>query len=632
MVKTTTKKPQNNEEKMLQYCYNIVTIAFCFQLRALLCFNYLCLKMQKNKRIWIGLSIAITFLILLSQSCKKSKIDSPWSTPTITTSEISNITETTATAGADIVSNGGNAVTESGVCWSTNENPTIEDNLTKEEADSGVFLSSISGLISNTKYYVRAYATNGEGTGYGNSVSFTTNGVPTLTTNEVTSITPTTAIGGGNVTNDGGSAVTARGICLATTENPTLADIKTVNGAGLGAFTSDITGLADGAVYYVRAYATNSSGTSYGNSVSFSTQAATLPVLTTASISNTTQTTANCGGDITSSGGATVTARGVCWSLSTNPTISDDLTSDGNGIGSFNSSITGLSSGKFYYVRAYATNKVGTSYGDNELCVTLDATEPILTTTSITTITNTTAISGGSISSDGGSTIIERGVCWAPYLNPITFNSKTSNGAGTGVFTSNLTGLTGGVTYFVRAYATNAVGTSYGANLTFKTPFVIGQSYAGGIIAYILQSGDPGYDANVQHGLIAAANDATVTIRWYNGTYVTTYATGTALGTGFSNTYNIIWNQGATSTTYAAGLAEAYNAGTYTDWYLPSKDELNKLYINRFAIGGFMQSNYWTSTELSSNYIAAWAQNFQSGNQGTLDKVYGCRIRAVRTF
>ena len=117
---------------------------------------------------------------------------------------------------------------------------------------------------------------------------------------------------------------------------------------------------------------------------------------------------------------------------------------------------------------------------------------------------------------------------------------------------------------------------------------------------------------------------------WYKGTYVTTGATGNALGTGSSNTTKIITVQGATSTTYAAGLAKAYNAGTYNDWYLPSINELNKLYLNRAVIGGFIQSNYWTSTESTSQF--AWYQSFPDGYQGTGAKLNTFKVRAVRTF
>jgi len=159
----------------------------------------------------------------------------------------------------------------------------------------------------------------------------------------------------------------------------------------------------------------------------------------------------------------------------------------------------------------------------------------------------------------------------------------------------------------------------------------IGDYYQGGIIAYFLVSGDPGYDANVKHGLIAATADQSSGAQWYNDSNTTTGAIATALGTGSTNTSTIISNQG--TGTYAATICDNYAGGGYTDWYLPSKDELNKLYLNRVAVGGFasVSVSYWSSTEGSNSN--AWLQIFGiTGLQGSYFKSLTVSVRAIRSF
>ena len=185
-----------------------------------------------------------------------------------------------------------------------------------------------------------------------------------------------------------------------------------------------------------------------------------------------------------------------------------------------------------------------------------------------------------------------------------------------------------GLTWKVRG--TNARGKgAWSTSLTFKV-VSIGTIYQGGEIAYILHSGDPGYVAGQTHGLIAAAADQSAGIWWYNGADTVTGATGTALGTGSANTTTIITVQGAVATTYAAGVARAYTNAGYNDWYLPSKDELNKLYLSQAALGGFVSVDYWSSSEGAANY--ALYQDFGTGDQGGSSKDGVLRVRAVRAF
>lgn len=208
---------------------------------------------------------------MLFSSCEK---EDEKNVPELTTAEVTEITQTSAISGGSITDDGGATVTARGVCWSTSQNPTINDNKTEDGSGEGSFASSLTDLQPNTTYYIRAYATNSMGTAYGNVLLFTTDeeiNLPTITTSEVTEITRTTAVSGGNIADDGGAIVTERGVCWSTGEEPTINDNKTEDGSGSGSFTSIISGLEPNTTYYLRAYAINESGTAYGEQQVFTT-------------------------------------------------------------------------------------------------------------------------------------------------------------------------------------------------------------------------------------------------------------------------------------------------------------------------------------------------------------------------
>ena len=266
-----------------------------------------------------------------------------------------------------------------------------------------------------------------------------------------------------------GVGFTERGICFGTSPAPTVSNTKVAYTGTLksATYTVKLGGLTYATKYYARAYATGLEGTVYGEEVTFTTLPIP-PILSTAAVTVITGKSATGGGNVTGAGGAEVTARGICFGTSHNPTITDNKTSDAKGLGAFVSSLTNLMGNTTYYVRAYATNSAGTGYGPEVSFLTL-VDLPVVTTTAVTGLTKVSAISGGDVTYDGGGTITARGLVWSLNANPTIAGSIIPVGSGKGVFVGTITGLTLFTTYHVRAFATNSVGTTYGADVPFTT-------------------------------------------------------------------------------------------------------------------------------------------------------------------
>jgi hypothetical protein len=286
---------------------------------------------------------------------------------TVTTTPVTSIGQTTATSGGNVTSNGGGTIITRGVCWTQSPTvPTISNSLTSDGAITGSYISSISGLIAGTTYNLRAYTTNSAGTSYGTQVTFTTSPatIPSLTTTVPTSVTSTTAITGGGITNFGGSNITTKGVCWSTSPSPTInLTTKTNNGGGNSSFTSNISNLSPSTTYYVRSYATNVAGTAYGSELTFTTSQASLSSVTTTSPTNVSSTSVVLGGNVTNSGGSTVTERGICYSTTQSPTVANTKSIVGSGVGTFSTTVSNLTPSTVYYVRAYSITSVGVSYG-----------------------------------------------------------------------------------------------------------------------------------------------------------------------------------------------------------------------------------------------------------------------------
>ena len=257
---------------------------------------------------------------------------------------------------------------------------------------------------------------------------------------------------------------------------------------------------------------------------------------------------------------------------------------------------------------------------------------PVITTANISHITSSTAISAVSISKIDDSFIVS-GMVWNTQPHPVvSLSTKITNFNRVTKYTDTLTGLSGGITYYVRAFLTTKDSVYYGNEISFTTvvpPVAIGNSYAGGIIFYV--------DPSKAHGLVAAPFDQGISVPWDNGNYQnikTNFVTATAIGTGSANTDAIIQQLGATPPGYAALTCRSLVLNGFKDWFLPSKDELFLVKKNLFdaGFGNFQATAYWSSSTDNVSDFYVWLQNFNNDTPVLTNISLDEGVRAVRAF
>jgi uncharacterized protein (TIGR02145 family) len=211
--------------------------------------------------------ILFVVIFLLNISCEKKP-----TTPVLGVTWIYGGTATSVTAESYLLTDGGSPVTKMGICWNTSKNPTTANKKSLEKGLIGSFSSTLTPLLPNTLYYIRAFATNKEGTGYGYETTYTT-GISTIFISDpgLYSLTQNTAVIGINISSDPGTQITARGSCWSTMPHPTINSLKTINGTGFGGFESTLTGLTPQTRYFIRPYAETGDSIVYGDEYSFKT-------------------------------------------------------------------------------------------------------------------------------------------------------------------------------------------------------------------------------------------------------------------------------------------------------------------------------------------------------------------------
>lgn len=457
---------------------------------------------------------------------------------------------------------------------------TIVVVIDRDKLEGGYNHSVIVVRSSNGSSEIDVYA-------YGEYVS-----LPTLETYDATNIKAYSATLNGEIINLGTPEYTERGFVYSTTSSPTIENCLakvTVPKSGENVFSYNIKNLTLGETYYVRAYAINSRGVAYSSyDVTFKT-AATLPTVSTLDVVDidVAKGAATFRGRIDNVGEPAYTERGFVYSTMPEPTINNtNIVVDGSGIGTFSSNVSGLPKNKTIYVRAYAINEAGVAYSSSDATFTISTKLPSVSTLEVTNVdfAKGTAVFRGQIDNVGEPAYTERGFVYSTMPEPTVGDNKVvKSGSGTGSFSSSVTGLPKDKGYYVRAYAINEAGVAYGNEIIVQSEY------------FVLSSAK----------LMVQTKD---------------------LGKGDLDT--------------ARSMCENSTVAGYTDWRLPTKDELMVLYSNRKEIGGFTNDDYWSSSygtftgfgynQLYTGYY--YVDFYDGGLNYTAEHVRYKYVRAVRSY
>ncbi len=546
--------------------------------------------MYFNKLLFL---LVIIFFI----SCQKEELKTK---PLVVTISASELKQKEVTLNGEIKNDGFSEISERGFVFSEkNANPSLSDLKVQSGSGVGIFSGLINNLKPNTKYFFKGFATNSIGTGFGETLTFSTIdfSLATIATESISDITRSSVKLSGILGDDGGGSVSEKGFCLSKSPSPTINDLKfPVNNNGLGQFELVVIKLEPNTKYYVRSYSNNEKGINYSIEKSFTTLDYSLPTLITNSATNITQNSSYIPASLKDDGGLEIIEIGLVYGESPNPTILNQKIKGATTSQNIVFQLTGLKINSKYFCRSYAINSKGISYG-NEVEFSLLITHILTVKTNDVVFPGTNSRFGritGELLDDGGLPVEDVGFVVGESPSPtisnnisiVSFKGQTTFGFSPtqrpSVYDQNLNSYsTTQKKYYVRAYASNAKERVYGNEVVYvERPEVVEK--LGGFVAYTFEKGDDGYVEGEEHGYIMSKRSLGKFAYGCKSVNILG-AEGSILNTGMKNTNDILndCKENNTAAKICADYVVVENGKVYDDWFLPSQDELFKHFSTR---------------------------------------------------